>query len=97
MRSKLVFGESISQTNQFIISKVADLGFTSKSVVLSPGMEDMGTWKPVDRNLYDPIAQGIVILKSRDQFQKEAIHFREFLLSVKGKKILYKFGYEVEN
>jgi molybdate transport system substrate-binding protein len=97
MRNKLVFGESISQTNQFIISKVADLGFTSKSVVLSPGMKDMGTWKPVDRSLYEPIAQGIVILNSRDLFQKEAMQFRDFLLSVKGKEILYKFGYEVEN
>lgn len=97
IRNKLVFGESISQTNQFIISKVADIGFTSKSVVLSPGMKDRGTWKQVDRSLYDPIAQGIVILNSRDQFQKEAMQFRDFLLSVKGKEILYKFGYEVEN
>lgn len=97
IRDKLVFGESISQTNQFIISKVADIGFTSKSVVLSPGMKDRGTWKPVDRKLYEPIAQGIVILNSRDQFQREAMQFRDFLLSVKGKEILYKFGYEVEN
>lgn len=94
---KMVFGESISQTNQFIISKAADIGFTSKSVVLSPLMKGKGSWKAVDKNLYAPIAQGIVILNNRDQFLNEAMQFRDFLLSAKGKEILYKFGYEVEN
>lgn len=95
LKKKFVFGESISQTNQFIISKVADIGFTSKSVVMSPAMKGQGRWKEIDKALYEPIAQGIVILNNRESFQNEAVQFRDFLLSAKGKDILHKFGYEM--
>jgi len=97
LKDKLVFGESISQTNQFIVSRVADIGFTSKSVVLSTLMKDKGVWKEIDKDFYRPIAQGLVILNNRETFQKEAEQFKDFVLSTKGKEILIKFGYEVVN
>jgi len=96
MNSKFVFGESIAQTNQFIISYVAEIGFTSKSIVLSPNMKGKGNWKDVDSSLYSPIKQGVVILKNRDQNIKEAKSFKEFLFSDKGKEILNKFGYLIK-
>ncbi|WKK65310.1 molybdate ABC transporter substrate-binding protein [Lutimonas zeaxanthinifaciens] len=96
LREKLVFGESIGQTNQFIISGAADLGFTSKSVVLSDKMKDKGAWIEIDRSLYDPIAQGMVLLTGRIQFREHAIKFKDFLLSEEGKVILHKFGYHTE-
>lgn len=96
LEGKLVFGESIAQTNQFIISKSVDLGFSSKSVVLSPRMKNHGSWTEIDKSLYSPMAQGMVVLKSREAFREKAILFREFLLSSKGKNILHKFGYDIE-
>lgn len=96
LREKLVFGESIGQTNQFIISGAADLGFTSKSVVLSDRMKEVGTWIEIDQSLYDPIAQGMVLLTGRDEFIEDAIKFKDFLLSEEGKVILHKFGYHTE-
>lgn len=95
VNSKIVFGESVSQTNQFIISEAADLGFTSKSVVLSSQMKNKGSWKLVDRDLYEPMAQAMVVLNNRKTYKKEALQFREFILSLEGKKILHKFGYDV--
>ncbi len=93
---KIVFGESVSQTNQFILSQAADLGFTSKSVVLSSKMKNKGSWELIDKNLYEPMAQAMVILENRKTFRKEALHFRDFMLSAKGKEILHKFGYDVK-
>ena len=95
LNDKLVFGESISQTNQFIISQAAEIGFTSKSVVLSSKMKNIGIWKEINKELYDPMAQALVILNTRTKFQQEALDFRDYILSEEGKEILAKFGYEL--
>ena len=97
VKDKLVFGESISQTNQFIISEVAEVGFTAKSVVLSPKMKENDNWIEMDIKSYTPIAQGVVILKNRSYHEEEALKFNEFLLSHKGGEILKKYGYALSN
>ncbi len=93
--SKLVYGESISQTNQFINSGAAEIGFTAKSVVLSPQMLGKGHWVEIARDAYTPIAQGVVILKQDEDQLEQAQKFYDFLFSDKGKEILDKFGYLV--
>jgi len=95
IKTKLVFGESVAQTNQFIVSYAAQIGLTAKSVVLSQKTKNNGKWKEVNENLYSPIAQGVVVLKNRDTNLKEAQRFQDFLFSIKGKEILNKFGYSV--
>jgi molybdate transport system substrate-binding protein len=97
VQKKLVYGESIAQTNQFIISRSVDLGFTSKSVVMSSQMKDRGQWSEIDKDLYSPMAQGMVVLKSRKTFESKAIQFRDYVLSSEGKEILHKFGYDMKH
>ncbi len=92
LSDKLVYGESISQTNQFIVSGAAQVGFTAKSVVLSPQMEGKGQWIAIDKNLYTPIAQGAVIIK-KDSISEATLKFYKFLFSPKSKEILENFGY----
>jgi len=96
VKNKLVFGESIAPTNQFIISGAADIGFTAKSVVVSPSMKGKGFWKEVNSKAYKPIKQGCVILKYGFENNKiEAEKFYKFLFSNKAKNILIKYGYQV--
>ena len=96
VKDKLVFGESIAPTNQFILSKAADIGFTAKSVVMSPSMKGKGIWKEVNSKAYKQIEQGCVILKyGFMNHKKEAEKFYKFLFSDKAKNILLKYGYNV--
>lgn len=93
IQHKLVYGENISQTNQFIISKAAEIGFTSKSVVMASITK--GKWMEIDSTFYAPIAQGIALLNNNNNHSKEAQLFYDFLFSDHGKEILNKFGYSV--
>jgi molybdate transport system substrate-binding protein len=90
---KLVYGESISQTNHFIYSGAADIGITSQSVVLSGDMKSKGRWAEVDTSLHRPISQGIVILTNRREFLRKSHSFQDYLLSQTGQAILEKYGY----
>ncbi|HJV84350.1 MAG TPA: molybdate ABC transporter substrate-binding protein [Noviherbaspirillum sp.] len=94
LKDKLVYGESIAQTNQYIHSRAADAGFTAKSVVLSPEMKGQGKWIDVPKAAYRPIAQGIVVLKHGQQGNpKLAQQFQDFVLSAKARAIFERYGY----
>ncbi|WP_108868033.1 molybdate ABC transporter substrate-binding protein [Aquimarina aquimarini] len=97
IKNKLVYGENISQTNQFIISKAAEVGFTSKSVVLSQELNNKGKWAPIEEAHYSPIAQGVVILKHANSKQREAEKFYNFLSSPDAHKILIDSGYSIQD
>lgn len=91
---KLVFGESISQTNQYIHSRAADAGFTAKSVVVSPEMKGQGKWIELPKDSYQPIAQGVVVLKHGAKNNPAlAQQFHDFILSPKSRAILERYGY----
>ncbi len=91
VESKLVYGESISQVNQYITSKSADVGITAKSVVVSPEMQGKGKWVELNKKSYEPIAQGAVILKSAaTRNQREAEQFYNYLYSKNGQSIFKK-------
>ena len=94
VNKKLVYGESIAQANQFITTKAADVGFTAKSVVLAANMKDKGKWIEIEKDAYDPIAQGAVILKhaQKDNLD-EAQKFFDFLFSDEAGVIFKKYGY----
>jgi len=92
---KLVYGESIAQANQFIISGSAELGFTSLSVVLAPHMQGKGSWIALNNDLHAPIEQGVVLLKGEEGPSGAARKFYEFLSGPEAAGILKKYGYSV--
>ena len=97
VKDKLVFGESIAQTNQFISSQSADIGFTAKSVVLAEEMKGKGRWIDVDLKTYSPIEQAAIILKHGAETNKAASEkFYNYLYSKTAKDILQSFGYLVK-
>lgn len=96
IKSKFIYGESISQTVSYAVT-AADIGFIAKSSLYSPRMSKYKkgiNWVEVDPTLYTPISQGIVILKNGKN-NSEVDAFYRFILSQKAKEILKKFGYLV--
>lgn len=94
LKPKLVYGESIAQTNQFIISQTAEVGFTAKSVVLSPRLKNKGKWIEISPSLYPPIAQGVAVILGKTQANvAKASAFVKFLFSPAAQSILQKYGY----
>lgn len=93
LEDRLVFGESIAQTNQFITTGNADMGFTSSAVVLAPHLRQLGQWVAIDTTLYTPMAQGICIVKNRPRVT-EAQQFQTFMKGEIAAKILRTFGYQ---
>ncbi len=90
--SKLVFGESIAQVNQFVHSGAADVGFTAKSVVLSKQLSGVGSWVEIDAKWYSPIEHSIVVLKSKREDEGDAEKFSNFLFSKLAQIILDGYG-----
>jgi molybdate transport system substrate-binding protein len=90
----LVYGESISQTAQYIVIGSADIGFNAKAIVLSDQMKGKGSWVEVDSSLYTPIAQGAVICKyGEDNNPKLSQQFVKYLLGKESRNILELYGY----
>jgi molybdate transport system substrate-binding protein len=94
LEGRLVFGESIAQVNQYIHSGTVDLGFTAKSVVLSPELKGQGKWIDLPRESYEPIAQGAVILRhGKENNPALAQRFYDFLYGPKARAIFMRYGY----
>lgn len=91
LQAKLIYGESISQVNQFVTSKATEIGFTSKSALYG-NLKNKGNWIDIPYSLYTPIKQGIVILKNNKHLSS-ANQFYRFVFSQKGQQILYEHGY----
>ena len=96
VKSKFVYGESISQTVSYAVI-AADIGIIAKSSLYSSKMAEYKenvNWASVDPALYTPIKQGIVLLKYGEE-NKEYKAFYDFILSDKAKVILKKYGYMI--
>jgi molybdate transport system substrate-binding protein len=92
LQRRLVRGNSISQTFQFVDTRNAELGFVALAQLHGV---TAGTRWLVPENLYSPIRQDAVLLKrgANDEASKE---FLAFLKGPEARAIIESFGYSVE-
>ena len=89
---KLVQGDSIAQTYQFVATRNADLGFVALSQIIG---NDSGSRWIVPEDLYQPIRQDAVLLKTgADHEAAEA--FIHFLTSEIARTIITGYGYGLD-
>ena len=93
--SRLVTGENIGQTVQFVETGNAELGLVALSQVWKDGKFSKGSGWKVTPSLYSPILQDVVILKTAEN-DAAVQAFSDYLKSDKAKEIILSFGYELD-
>lgn len=93
VKSKLVYGENISQTSQFVTAGAADIGIIALSLALSPTMKAMnGHHWIVPEVAHKPLSQGFVMLKHGER-NSSANAFKDFIKTSQASDILTYFGF----
>jgi molybdate transport system substrate-binding protein len=92
IKDKLVLGENISQTAQFVQSGNADIGIIALSLAMAPAMKDAGKYFLIPQDDYPAIEQAAVILKSSQK--KESAHkFLTFLKTPDIVGLMKRYGF----
>jgi molybdate transport system substrate-binding protein len=90
--SKLVLGENVAQTAQFVESGAADAGLISLSLAVAPKMKEAGRYWEAPVDSYPVLEQaGVIPNKGRNRAGAAAL--REFLVSARGREILRRYGF----
>lgn len=95
LQPKLVTGESIGQTYNFISTGNAELGFVALAQVLDGGKLKSGSMWVVPAKYHAPIVQEAVILK-RAAGNPAAKAWMDLLRSPRTKDFIRSYGYEVK-
>ena len=94
VKSKLVLGENISQTAQFVESGNADVGLLALSLAVAPAMKDKGRYVEIPADDYPPIIQAAVILKS-SRNKELANRFLKFLKERATVALMERYGFSI--
>ncbi|KXK29537.1 MAG: molybdenum ABC transporter substrate binding component [Candidatus Brocadia sinica] len=92
VQNKLVFGENISQTAQFVQTGAADAGIIALSLAISPKMVNDGNYWIIPDESYNKLEQVCTVLQ-RGKDKSDIKTFLKFVQGKKGRKILSEYGF----
>ena len=91
LQARLVRGENISQTLQFVASGNAELGFIAQSQLNNPDFIIRGSYWQVPATFHAPIAQQAVLLSE----SLIARAFMDYAKSAAARDIIRQYGYDL--
>jgi molybdate transport system substrate-binding protein len=94
VQAKIVLGENISQSAQFVQSGNADVGIIALSLAAAPTAKAMGTYAGIPAGSYPPIEQAAIILASSKN-KAVARDFLAFLRRPDTARLLQSFGFDL--
>ena len=96
VKDKLVLGENISQTAQYVKSGAADIGIIALSLALSPAMQqEGGKYWLIPAGSHAPLQQAYVLLPHAKE-NTGAEKFAAFTGSAKARAVMTWFGFKNE-
>ena len=92
LQARVVQGDNIAQTHQFVMTGNATLGFVAWSQVNLDGKVSQGSVWRVPENLHAPIRQDAVLLR-KGQDNEAARALMDYLRSERAQTVIRSFGY----
>ncbi len=92
VKDRLVLGENVSQTAQFVESGAADIGIIALSLARAPAMSTQGTYWEIPTEAHPTLEQGAIIVKASKRADS-AKQFLEFVKSRQGVAIMTRYGF----
>lgn len=93
VQPRLVTGENISQTAQFVETGNAQAGIVALSLLAAPGAANKGHYQLIPREDYPPIEQAAIVTKA-GAGHPLARAYVDFLRSKEAAEILRQFGFQ---
>ena len=91
VQPKLVLGENVAQTLEFVQSGAADAGIVALSLALAPPVRNQGRYWEIPLDDYPKMEQGGVIVKN----SPAARAFRSWMLAPEGARVLKAYGFSL--
>lgn len=92
LQSKLVYGENIAQTAQFVQTGNAQVGIIALSLALNPELSKKGGYSLIPEKLHQPLEQGYVITKQGAD-KPLARQFAQYMNTRESLNILTRYGF----
>lgn len=89
---KMIYGENITQTAQFVQTGNAQVGILALSIAMAPELSSKGGHYLIPNNLHEPLNQGFIILK-RAENNKLAKQFADYMRSKETREVMTKYGF----
>ncbi len=96
VKPKLVYGENIAQTAQFVQTGNAQVGIIALSLALNPELANKGGYWLIPERLHAPLEQGFIITK-RGEGNALAKQFADYMHDTNTRAIMTKYGFVLPN
>lgn len=93
---KLVYGENIAHTAQFIQTGNAQVGIIALSLAVNPELAGKGGYWLIPDKLHQPLEQGYIITK-RAENNALAKRFADYMGSPSARTVMTKYGFVLPN
>ncbi len=92
VQPKLVFGENIAQTAQFVETGNAQVGILALSLALSPRLAKQGGYGLIPESLHQPLEQGFIVTK-RAEASALARRFAAYMSGPIARAVMTRYGF----
>lgn len=92
VEKKLVLGENISQTAQFVQTGNAQVGIIALALAINPELAKAGNYGMISDTLHQPLEQGFVIL-ARAKNNQLATRFADYMGSAPARAVMTRYGF----